>query len=335
MSPTYRLPDLLQRFFRVHLVAQRNVSPHTLRAYRDAMVLLLRFAALRAGVGVTALDADQIGRDVVLAFLDHLEVTRKNSVRTRNARLAAIHSFFRFVAAEEPACASLAQAVLGIPFKRGAHPILTCLDRPETEHLLAAPDRTRPAGRRDAALLWFLYNTGARAQEIVDVRIPAVRFAAPTQVRLSGKGRKERLCPLWSESVGLLRDMLRDRGVAEQAEEPLFLSAAGRPLTRFGLRYIVRQCVARAATSYPSLATKRIGPHTLRHTTALHLLQSGVELNVVRSWLGHESIETTHAYIEIDLEMKRAALEAASPSRPRVGRSPWKEPDVLQWLETL
>lgn len=335
MSPTLRLPDLLQRFFRVHLVAQRNLSPHTLRAYRDTMVLLLRFAAARAGVGVSALDLDQLGRDGLLAFLDHLELTRKNSVRTRNARLAALHSFFRFVAAEEPACAALARQVLGIPFKRGAYPTPTCLDRPEIECLLAAPDRTRPAGRRDAALLWFLYNTGARAQEAVDARIPAVRFAAPSQVRLCGKGRKERLCPLWSQSVTLLRAMLRDRGVTEGTDEPLFLSAARRPLTRFGLRHIVRECVARAATPCPSLATKRISPHTLRHTTALHLLQSGVELNVVRSWLGHASIETTHAYVEINMEMKRAALDAASPSRPRIRRPRWQQPDVLRWLEAL
>lgn len=335
MNPIRGLPDLVQRFFRVHLIAQRNLSPHTLRAYRDALVLLLRFAAIRTGVDVANLELDQLGRDIVLAFLDHLEAKRHNSVRTRNARLAAIHSFFRFVAAEEPACAGLAREVLGIPFKRGPHGTVTCLDRAEVEHLLAAPDRTRPAGRRDAALLWFLYNTGARAQEVVEVRIPAVRFAAPAQVRLSGKGRKERLCPLWPETVGLLRDMFRDRGVADDDDAPLFLSAAGRPLTRFGLRHIVRECVRRGAAVSPSLAAKRISPHTLRHTTALHLLQSGVELNVVRSWLGHASIETTHAYIEIDLEMKRAALEAASPSPLRMGPPRWQKPDVLRWLEAL
>lgn len=335
MSPMQSLPRLLQGFFRVHLVAQRNLSSHTLRAYRDALVLLLRFVAARAGVEVADLDIDQLNRDAILAFLDHLEATRSNSVRTRNARLAAIHSFFRFVAAEEPACASLAHEILAVPFKRGPRATATCLDRVEIEHLLAVPDRTRPAGRRDAALLWFLYNTGARAQEAVDACIPAVRFVAPAQVRLFGKGRKERLCPLWPETVGLLRDMLRDRDVPEEADEPLFLSAAGRPLTRFGLRHIVRECVARAATACPSLGAKRISPHTLRHTTALHLLQSGVELNVVRSWLGHASIETTHAYVEIDLDMKRAALEAASPGAPRVGKLPWREPHVLQWLEAL
>jgi site-specific recombinase XerD len=335
MSSLTSLPELLQRFFRVHLVAQRNVSPHTLRAYRDALVLLLRFAAARTEVEVADLEPDQLGRDVVLAFLDHLETTRRNSIRTRNARLAAIHSFFRFVAAEEPACALLAHKVLGIPVKRGPHSTVTCLDRAEVEQLLAAPDRRGSAGRRDVAMLWLLYNTGARAQEVVDLRIPAVRFGTPAQVRLSGKGRKERLCPLWPETVGLLREMLCDRGITEDTDAPLFLNATGHALTRFGLRHIVRECVRRAATTCPSLATRKISPHTFRHTTALHLLQSGVELNVVRSWLGHASIETTHAYVEIDLDMKRAALEATSPSLKRVRRLPWKEPGLLQWLEAL
>lgn len=165
------------------------------------------------------------------------------------------------------------------------------------------------------------------------MRLPAVRFTAPAQVRLQGKGRKERLCPLWAETVERLRHMLRDRQADEKANEPLFLNAAGRPLTRFGLRFIVRRCVTRAAASYPELAPKPISPHTFRHTTALHLLQSGVDLNVVRSWLGHASIETTHAYAEIDIDMKRAALAATTPQE---GPKPsWRQPDILVWLESL
>lgn len=333
MIPT--LARLLQDFFRIHLVARRNVSPNTLRAYRDALVLLLRFAAGRVGRDVTALELIDLDRDIVLAFLDSLEVGRRNSVRTRNARLAALHSFFRYVAAETPAVAAQCQAVLGIPVKRGEHGTVSCLDRAEIEHLLATPDRKTCKGRRDAALLWFLYNTGARAQEVVDVRVADVRFSSPAQVRLRGKGRKERLCPIWPETVTLLRHMLRDRQVAEDASEPLFLSTARRPLTRFGLRHIVRDCVHCASAACPILSTKGISPHTFRHTTALHLLQSGVELNVVRCWLGHASIETTHAYIEIDLDMKRAAL--AATSRPTLGRlSPrWQQPHILSWLEAL
>lgn len=280
---------------------------------------------------MTALELTCLDPPTVLAFLEDLETTRGNGIRTRNARLAAIHSFFRYVAAEEPAAAALCQAILGIPLKRGTQSAITCLTREDISYLLDTPDCSRPDGRRDAALLWFLYNTGARAQEVVDVRLPAVRFTAPAQVRLQGKGRKERLCPLWAETVERLRHMLRDRQADEKANEPLFLNAADRPLTRFGLRFIVRRCVTRAAASYPELARKPISPHTFRHTTALHLLQSGVDLNVVRSRLGHASIETTHAYAEIDMDMKRAALAATTPQE---GRKPsWRQPDILVWLE--
>lgn len=335
MMLTNSLPRLLQDFFRVHLVARRNLSQHTVRTYRDALVLLLRFASSRTGRGVAALELTCLDRSTILAFLEDLEATRGNGIRTRNARLAVIHSFFRYVAAEEPAAAALCRAILGIPFKRGAQPAITCLSRKEIGYLLGVPDCSQPDGRRDAALLWFLYNTGARAQEVVDLRVSAVRFSAPAQVRLYGKGRKERLCPLWAETVERLHHMLRDRQTDESVHEPLFLNAAGRPLTRFGLRFIVRRCVTGAAASYPELAKKPISPHTFRHTTALHLLQSGVELNVVRSWLGHASIETTHAYVEIDMEMKRAALTATSPPADGVSQPRWRQPDILAWLETL
>lgn len=335
MTLTNSLPCLLQDFFRLHLVARRNLSQHTVRAYRDTMVLLLRFAAARIGRGVTALELISLDRPTVLAFLEDLEESRGNGTRTRNARLAAIHSFFRYVAAEEPAAAALCHAILGIPFKRGTQPVVSCLSRDEIGSLLNTPDSCRPDGRRDAALLWFLYNTGARAQEVVDVRLPAVRFCAPAQVRLQGKGRKERLCPLWTETIERLRHMLRDRHADENTDEPLFLNAARRPLTRFGLRFIVRRCAARAATTYPDLVCKPIGPHTFRHTTALHLLQSGVELNVVRAWLGHASIETTHACVELDMEMKRAALAATTPPSGLGSQPTWREPDILAWLETL
>jgi integrase/recombinase XerC len=328
------LPRLLQDFFRIHLVARRNLSQHTVRAYRDTLVLLLCFAATRTARNVAALDLNCLDSTTIFAFLEDLEITRGNAIRTRNARLAAIHSFFRYVAVEEPASAALCQAVFGIPIKRGVRSAITCLAREEISYLLNTPDCSRPDGRRDAALFWFLYNTGARAQEVVDVRLPAVRFNAPAQVRLQGKGRKERLCPLWPETVERLRHMLRDRQSDEKSDEFLFLSATGHPLTRFGLRFIVRRCVAQTTQSYPELANKPISPHTFRHSTALHLLQSGVDLNVVRSWLGHSSIETTHAYMEIDIEMKRAALAATAPQTDYIQPS-WRQPDILAWLENL
>ena len=212
---------------------------------------------------------------------------------------------------------------------------MTCMARADIEHVLNSIDRTTKLGRRDLALLQFLYNTGARAQEVVDLRIPSVRFEMPAQVKLLGKGRKERLCPLWPESIELLRLMLKDRRSHPTDDAPLFVNGAGRPLTRFGLRHIVRVRAATAANSRPALSRMTISPHTFRHTTALHLLQAGVELNVARSWLGHASIETTHAYVEIDLQMKRNALQACEPPGLRSASPAWATPDLLTWLESL
>lgn len=337
MSPpvTAPLAALVQAFFRRHLIGTRGASPHTVHAYRDAIRRLLTFAAIRCGRSVAELSLDELGRETVLAFLEHLETQRGNAVATRNARLAAIHSLYRFIAAEEPAALALAQQVLAIPYKRGPARAVVCLPRADIEHLLGSIDQATPLGRRDVALLHFLYNTGARAQEVVDVRLPAVRFDAPAQVRLWGKGQKERLCPLWPETVALLRTMLKDRGVALAADVPLFVNATGRPLTRFGLGHIVRTRAAAAAVSRPALARTPITPHSFRHATALHMLQAGIDLNVVRSWLGHASIETTHTYVEIDLEMKQAALEACAPPGLPTPVPTWTKPDLLAWLEAL
>jgi site-specific recombinase XerD len=333
MSALPSLPHSLEDFFRLHLVARRNLSPNTVHTYRDALVLLLRFAAKRARRQVADLDFEHVGQEIVLAFLDDLETSRGNSIRTRNARLAVIRSFFRFVAAEEPACSAQCRRILAVPFKRRAHVPPVCLDRADVDRLLAMPDVTTHAGRRDAALFWFLYNTGARAQEVVDVHLGDIRFTPPLQVRLRGKGRKERLCPLWPQTVALLRDMIRDHPGA--TDERLFRNYAGRPLTRFGLGDIVRRYAARSTLTGQRRPSPRISPHTFRHTTALHLLQSGVDITVVRSWLGHASIETTHEYVEIDMEAKRAALEAASPTPQRRRPPRWRAADVLVWLESL
>lgn len=289
MTATLPLADLIQTFFRRHLIVTRGVSPHTLRAYRDAIRAFLIFAAARSGRDVVPLTLDDVTRPTVLAFLEHLENDRSNAAVTRNARLAALHALYRFMGAEDPASTASCQQILAIPYKRTPARSVTCLTRMDVEHVLGTIDRSTPLGRRDVALLQFLYNTGARAQEAVDVRLAALRLDAPAQVRLLGKGRKERICPLWPETTALLRGMLKDRRVDPTDDRPLFVNANDRPLTRFGLRHIVRTCVGAAAQSRPSLAKIRISPHTIRHTTALHLLQAGVELNVVRSWLGVSS----------------------------------------------
>jgi len=329
------LTRLVQDFFRSHLIARREVSPNTVYAYRDSIRLLLTFAASAARTDVARLTLDNLGRKTVLAFLDHLEKQRRNSASTRNARLAAIHSFFQFASIEDPASLDLCRQVLSLPFKRTSSCVVTCLERAEVEHILRQIDRRVAAGRRDVAMLQFLYNTGARAQEVVDIRLPAIRLASPAQARILGKGRKERLCPLWPETVALIRDMLRDRALEGKEDVPLFVNAVGRPLTRFGLRHIVHTRVSLAARSRPSLAAKKITPHTFRHTTALHLLQCGVELNVVRSWLGHASIETTHGYVEIDMQTKKAALESCRANKIGKKRPRWKQPSLLAWLEKL
>jgi site-specific recombinase XerD len=329
------LADLIQAFFRRHLIATRGLSPNTLHAYRDAIRSLLAFAATHARASVPELSVDDLGRNTVLTFLEHLEQKKGNAPVTRNARLAAIHSLCRFIAAEDPASLSVCNQVLAIPYKRTPSRAATCLARADIEHLLTSVDRATALGRRDAALLQFLYNTGARAQEVVNLHLPAVRFEAPPQVRLFGKGRKERLCPLWPETIDLLSATLKDRGLRPTDDAPLFVNATGRQLTRFGLGFIVRERAAVAAVSRPMLAKTRITPHTFRHTTALHLLQSGVELNVVRSWLGHASINTTHAYIEIDLKMKRAAIDACEPPGLTASAPTWKDPDLLTWLDGL
>jgi len=336
MTISAQASRLIQDFFRSHLIERRNMSPNTISAYRDTLRMFLAFVSDRnTSSSAGTITLDDLGREAVLAFLDHLEQDRHNGVSTRNVRLAAIHAFFHFVAAEDPTALHVAQRALTIPSKRTVHRVITSLDRQEIEHILRTPDRKVPAGRRDAALLEFLYNTGARAQEVVDLNVPRLRLVAPYQVLILGKGRKERLCPLWTETSRLLSDMLRDRQVAPGDDVPLFVNAVGHRLTRFGLEHIIRTRVAQAAASLPTLAGKRITPHTFRHTTALHLLQSGVEINIVRSWLGHASIDTTHAYVEIDMEMKRKALQACQPVKPSGRRPRWLEPDLLSWLESL
>ena len=337
MSTQTSLPTLLRGFFENYLAAQRDVSPNTVFAYRDSIKLLLRFAARRSGRQVIRLRLADLGPITVLSFLDYLEVERKNCVATRNCRLVAVHRFFGYVADTDPRHADLCRRVLDIPVKKTTSSAMTYLHQDEVKALLAAPLPTHRLGRRDIALFTFLYNTGARASEAVTLNVKDVRFEPPTQVRILGKGRKERTCPLWKETVDALRAYLQQRNNGNQPDAPLFLNAHNKRISRFGVITILKRHVATAAAQQPSLATKRISPHTMRHTAAMHLLQSGVELNVIKSWLGHVSITTTSQYIEIDMEMKRKAIERCSPPVPvPADDSPWhSRQDIIQWLEDL
>ena len=331
------LARALRAFFADHLPRVRGTSPHTIRSYRDSLVLLLRFVATRSQQSVIELDLDDLGPQPILAFLQHLELDRRNSVATRNVRLAAIHAFFRYCAMEHPARLAHCQRVLAVPFKRtGSRPV-EYLEHEEIEAILGAVDRDTVDGRRDYALLATMFNTGARVQETVALCVADLRLDAPAQVRLHGKGRKERVCPLWPQTADLLRALMAERGRELQPDEPVFRNHRGMRLTRFGIRYLLQKYCTRAQASVPALRTKRLHPHSMRHSTAVHLLRAGVDIVTISQWLGHASVTTTHRYATVDLDMKRQALAKARPTaRAATGPAPWRtDASVLEWLEAL
>lgn len=324
----------LRRFLGEYLPRQRSASPCTVRAYRDALKLLLTSVAEVKRGSVAALQLSDIDRVAVLAFLESIETRRDNSVSTRNHRLAAIRSFFRFVSSTSPESVEQCARIVGIPLKRDDSRTVDYLTLDEIQAVLRQVVVDAHEGRRDDALLHFLYNTGARIQEALDVRRGDLVLDKPPHVLLRGKGRKERLCPLWADTVERLQRLLDDRPADAEPTSPVFTSRGGRPLTRFGAGYILEKYVRRAIPHCPSLERKNIHPHTLRHTTAMHLLQAGVDLNTIRCWLGHASVTTTNRYVEIDLEMKRRAIEGVDPpTGPR--RSKAVEAGLLAWLDSL
>ena len=317
---TSRLYDLLMRFFSEHLGQQRNVSRHTILAYRDTFRLLLRFLKRTYHLPPANVDLSAVTPERVLAFLAHLEQNQNNSVRSRNARLAAIRSFIRY--AEDllgPDLPGPVRRLLAIPFKRHTRPVLGFLNRAEVEAILTAAGQDW-TGRRDHLLFLLLYNTGARISEILGLRVRDVLAADCRHLALQGKGRKERMVPLWGSTQTRLRRWLKENG--EELEAPLLPNRFGHPLTRSGAAWQLRNLVQRAAKQLPSLRQRRISLHTFRHTTAMHLLQGGVGTEVIALWLGHESPNTTHLYVEADLLMKRKALEVlAPPKRKRVSQT--------------
>ena len=328
----------LRTFFFEHLPTLRGLSPHTIHSYRDSLVLLLRFVAAHRHRAAETLDVDDLRVDVVTAFLAHLERDRHTTASTRNVRLAAIHAFVRFLAAQHPEHLESAQRLLGIPFKRTRPRAVEYLEYGELAAVLAAIDRSTRQGRRDYALLATMFNTGARVQEVLELRARDLQLTKPYQVRLLGKGRKERLCPLWPQTAQLLRTWCAERQLDLRSDAVLFLNHRGRPLTRFGVRFILAKHAARARAVTPTLARKRVHPHSLRHSTAVHLLKAGVDLSTISHWLGHASLNTTHKYTTIDLEMKRRALAQAQPLGEPPPHAPpaWRrDATVLEWLASL
>jgi integrase/recombinase XerD len=301
----------VQAFFAEYLGQQRRLSPQTILSCRDTFRLWLTFLRDLTGVEPAALRMADVDAPVVLRFLDYLEQERGSSVRSRNIRLAAIRSFFRFVALRDPDSLGIVTRVLAIPVKRTDQKLIGYLTRPEIQALLAAPDRSTWVGRRNHALLLTLYNSGARVSEVTTLKQGQVCFAEHTCVQLVGKGRKERTIPLWADTARVLRGWFQELG--EGASHVAFPSARGTPLSRAGVDYLLKQTIQRAVTACPSLATKSISPHVIRHTTAMHLLQAGVDMATIALWLGHESIETTHMYLQADLAMKEKALEKLEP----------------------
>ena len=318
MSAPIAFAPLVRAFFTDHLLHQKQVSPQTIAAYRDAVRLLLAFLHQHRQVAPEQVTLDHLDMPVILAFLDHLETDRHNSGRSRNARLAALRSFFRFVAFRCPERLDATTRILAIPRKKTTRRVVHYLTREEMKALLTTCDRGTWGGRRDHALLLTLYNTGARVSEIIALRRPQVRFGPSTIVQLFGKGRKERAVPLWARTGRLLRAWFDELGDA--MPDLAFPNAHGTRLTRHGVAYLLRDLATRARTTCPTLATKRVSPHVVRHATAMHLLQAGVDLATIALWLGHERLETTHLYLEADVEMKERALQHLPPLGPPARR---------------
>jgi integrase/recombinase XerD len=325
-------PMLVQRFFLEGLVAQRNVSARTIEAYRDSFRLLLAYLQDRQGLEPGDVTFTALGPEVLSDFLSHLETDRGNSIRTRNARLAAIRSFLRYAATMDPASLGSIQRALAVPQKRFNKPLLGFLTRQEMDAVLEAPDSSSWSGRRDRILFQVMYNTGARVSEAIAVTIKDVDRDRSHCVTLHGKGRKERTVPLWRTTLRSLDTWIKENDF--KLDAPLFPSSRGQRMTRSGVEYRLNLAVNTAARNCHSLAARGVSPHTIRHTTAMHLLQSGVDISVIAIWLGHESIVTTHMYLEADLEMKGKALMAIKEPKLKETRF-HASVGLIRFLESL
>ena len=328
-------------FFDDYLPSQRGMSPHTIHSYRDSLLLLLRFVANDSKRRVEQLEINDVSSDRVVKFLKFLETDRKNGIATRNARLSAIHVFARYLAARRPEFLGSLQRVIGIPFKRGERDSpIEYLQRPELDALLKSIDRGRPMGKRDYALFALMFNTGARVQEILNLRRCDMRLDAPFQVRLLGKGNKVRLLSDLASSGPCNSDADRPAKISARrsSQTLMFTNARGKPLTRFGVRYLLRKYVRVASKSLPTMADRRIHPHSLRHSTAVAMLKAGVDFATISQWLGHASLNTTMRYARADIDLKRQALSQVFPDAlapPKGGRLLIDGADLVGWLRRV
>jgi integrase/recombinase XerD len=326
------LAPTLQAFFTERLIGQRQASAHTIAAYRDTFRLLLVFAQQRTGIKPHVLDVDDVDSVLVTEFLDHLENDRGNSPRTRNARLAAIRSLYHYAALRHPEHAATIARVLAIPTKRHDRAIVYYLTEPETAALLTAPDQTRWIGRRDHALMTLTIQTGLRVSELIALRCQDARLASASHIQATGKGRKQRITPLTTHTAEVLRRWTKER--AGTPDQPLFPTSRGRALSRDAIALLVSRHATTASRSRPTLATKTVTPHVLRHTAAMNLLHAGVDTSVIALWLGHESTEATQIYLHADMAIKERALARITPVGVKPGR--YRPADaLLAFLERL
>ena len=340
MTETTALGVFVRRFLLEHLITERNLARNTQRSYRDTLVLLLPWLAAQTRKAVEKLEVNDLSAARVREFLLYLEEERQCSIATRNQRLAALHALARFIGLANPEQIVWSGQIRAIPFKKAAQTQIAYLEKAEMDALLNAPDRQTTQGQRDYALMLFLYNSGARADEaaqltIGDLQIAAVPARHTALVTLRGKGAKTRRCPLWEQTVAVLAPLIVGRAAAEH----VFLNRRGQPITRFGIHTMVERYAQRLYSSMPMLKEKRVSPHVIRHTTATHLLRAGVDINTIRAWLGHVSLKTTNVYAEVDMEMKAKALsrcEVTTQATDGPVNKPWKEDkDLMDFLRRM
>lgn len=332
----YDLAVLVGKYFQEYLMHQRRVSEHTIHSYRDSWRLFLCYLSTGVNRSVDKLSVGDIGPEVVTDFLEHLSNQRANLASSRNIRLAAIRAFFRWLASVEPQHLMTCKGVIDIPNAAEKDTAVQYLERDEYQAVLSAIDSGGPKGTRDYALLALLYNTGARVQEVLNLRVSDFQLERPYLVRLLGKGNKERVCTLWPETVEWINELLRIRHIRPSSDEILFVNRFGSPLTRHGVRYLLRRAGEHASKKQDSLRLKSLHPHVIRHTTGMHMYQSGVDMATIQNIFGHVHLSTTERYARADLEMKRAALEKCRPLTDKPQVPLWKtETGILDFLKSL
>lgn len=335
MKKQQYLAHYIRLFLVQYLPNERGFSENTILAYRDALKLLMQYCDERLKLKIDKLLCDQIDIEIIRNFLDYLENERNCTPSTRNARLAALKTFFYYLGREVPECIKNSQQISAIPLKKAPHKSAEYLDTDELDAILDSVDVTSRNGLRDKALLLCMHNTGTRVQEVVDIKLDDLRLDAASQVKITGKGNKERVCPLWQETIEAIKAYLAVRKPKQEEEPHLFLNDKGEKITRFGIRHIIRKYTDKAMKIQPSLKQKKVSPHTFRHTTAMHLLQAGNELNVVKLWLGHANLNTAHMYADINMEMKKEILAKLQPPELKQEAPKWQNPQILDWLDKL